>query len=67
MSNPFVIGPACVYREGTTPGRGFEGSARATDIYSSETYSPFFASVADGLKNRRTDPGVGQSAGTRSA
>ena len=30
-------------------------------------YSPFFASVADGLKNRRTDPGVGQSAGTRSA
>ncbi len=32
-----------------------------------DTYSPFFASVADGLKNRRTDPGVGQSAGTRSA
>ena len=30
-------------------------------------YSPFFASEAAGLKNRRTDPGVGQSAGTRSA
>ena len=57
-------------------GRGGRGAARRDGpeaswseltIFRDLTHSPFLASEAAGLKKRRTDPGVGQSAGTRSA